>query len=139
MMNLQLDDDIKVVCRVSELPPGERILVPVGKFGVGVFNVNGTFRALTNYCPHEGGPLCIGPVRGVTKVDESEIGGVAWTRDGEVVKCPWHAWEFDIASGTTLTKPERSIRTYPVEVIDDMVVLRLRSRPSRTGEQRRAS
>jgi nitrite reductase (NADH) small subunit len=121
------DGDVHVVCRVSDLPPGARIVVPVGKFGIGVFNVNGSFHALTNYCPHEGGPLCIGPVRGVTRVDESEIGGIGWSRDGEVVRCPWHQWEFEIASGTTLTSPQRGIRTYPVEVIDDQVVLRLRA------------
>jgi nitrite reductase (NADH) small subunit len=127
-MSMKLDGDSYVVCRVPDLPPGERIIAPIGKFGVGVFNVNGTFRALTNYCPHEGGPLCIGPVRGATTVDEGAIGGVGWIRENEIVKCPWHQWEFDIASGTTLTQPERKIRTYPVEVIDDMVVLRLSSR-----------
>ena len=122
-MSLKLEEDSYVVCRVQDLPPGERIIVPVGKFGVGVFNVNGTFRALTNYCPHEGGPLCIGPVRGTTTVDESAIGGVGWIREHEIVKCPWHQWEFDITTGVNLADPQKRVRTYEVDVTDGQVYL----------------
>jgi hypothetical protein len=56
------------VCREDELPPGSMKLVPIGKFGVGVFNVDGTYKGLTNYCPHEGGPLCAGNIRGTTEI-----------------------------------------------------------------------
>lgn len=52
-----------VVATVAEIPPGTHKLVPIGRYGVGVYNVNGTFYAITNYCPHEGGPLCSGRVR----------------------------------------------------------------------------
>ena len=119
----QRRDRRHVVCPVAELPPGAMKLVPIGRFGVGVFNVNGAFHALTNYCPHEGGPLCMGYLRGTTEAREDEIGGVSWIRDGEIVRCPWHQWEFDIATGETLSTPVRSIRTYPVEVVDGDVVL----------------
>jgi nitrite reductase/ring-hydroxylating ferredoxin subunit len=113
-----------VVCRVDELPPGEMKMVPVGKFGVGVFNVAGTFHALSNYCPHEGGPLCVGYLRGTTVESATEAGGVGWIRDGEILRCPWHQWEFDIMSGETLSTPTRRVRTYAVEVVDgDVVVL----------------
>ena len=49
-----------VVATVDEIPPGTHKLVPIGRHGVGVYNVNGTFYAIANYCPHEGGPLCSG-------------------------------------------------------------------------------
>ena len=49
-----------VVATVDEIPPGTHKLVPIGRHGVGVYNVNGTFYAIANYCPHEGGPLCAG-------------------------------------------------------------------------------
>jgi nitrite reductase/ring-hydroxylating ferredoxin subunit len=98
-------------------------LVEAGRFGIGVFNVNGTFHALTNYCPHEGGPLCAGYVRGTPVPSTDELGGVGWAREGEIIRCPWHQWEFDIASGRTLSTPARGIRTYPVELIDGDVII----------------
>ena len=48
---------------------------------------------------------------------------VIWVRQGEIVSCPWHAWEFDIATGRTITEPTKSVRTYPVWVEDGQVVL----------------
>ncbi len=112
-----------VVCRVEELPPGSRKIVPVGRYGVGVFNVGGRFYAITNYCPHEGGPLCKGRLGGQTQVDPTVPGGAVLTREGEFIYCPWHQWGFELATGTTAVKPEWSIRTYRVEVENDEVVL----------------
>ena len=38
-------------------------------------------------------------------------------RHGELVKCPWHGWEFDIRTGQSWSDPERTrTRTYPVSV-----------------------
>jgi nitrite reductase (NADH) small subunit len=111
------------VCRVDELPPGSMRLFPFGRFGIGVFNVDGRFHALTNYCPHEGGPLCAGYVRGTPVADEHALGGVRWSREGEIIRCPWHQWEFEIATGKTLSRPVRGIRTYPVEISDENVFL----------------
>ena len=59
-----------VVATVDEIPPGTHKLVPIGRHGVGVYNVNGTFYAIANYCPHEGGPLCSGRARGRNIVDD---------------------------------------------------------------------
>jgi nitrite reductase/ring-hydroxylating ferredoxin subunit len=119
----QRRDRRHIVCPAKDLAPGQMVLAPIGRFGVGVFNVNGSLHALTNYCPHEGGPLCQGYLRGTTEAAPEEIGGLRWVRDGEIIRCPWHQWEFDIATGETLSSPVRSIRTYPVEVVDGDVVV----------------
>jgi nitrite reductase (NADH) small subunit len=115
-----------VVGKLAELPPGSMKLVPVGKFGVGVYNVGGEFYALTNYCPHRGGPLCAGRLIGWA-VEGDQPWEVIWTREGEIVRCPWHQWEFDIATGSAIvyqgTQRPYSIRMYPVRVEDDEVVL----------------
>jgi nitrite reductase (NADH) small subunit len=112
-----------VVATVDEIPPGGVKVVPIGRHGVGVYNVNGTFYAIANYCPHEGGPLCSGRIHGVTEVDDSRPGGAAESRDGEFIYCPWHQWGFELATGTTAVKPEWSIRTYPVRVVGTDVLV----------------
>lgn len=53
-------------CRVEELSPGSRIIVQGGRFGIGVFNSDGALYALANRCPHDGAPVCLGPVTGTT-------------------------------------------------------------------------
>jgi nitrite reductase/ring-hydroxylating ferredoxin subunit len=111
------------VCDVGEIEPGTHKVFPIGRHGVGVYNVHGTFYAIANYCPHEGGPLCSGRVRGRSVTDEEVPGGAAVVRDGEWIYCPWHQWGFELATGTTAVKPEWSIRTYPVKVVDGQVVV----------------
>jgi nitrite reductase/ring-hydroxylating ferredoxin subunit len=103
------------VCATEELGPGQRSIVPVGKFGVGVFNVGGAYYALTNYCPHRGAPLCKGWLTGTTEPG-TEPYQVEFSRDGEILRCPWHGWEFDITDGATLVEPRKRVRSYPVLV-----------------------
>jgi nitrite reductase/ring-hydroxylating ferredoxin subunit len=110
-----------VVAHVDELAPGDVKIVPEGKFGVGVFNVGGEYFALTNYCPHRGAPLCRGKVTGMTEATGPYE--CAWVREGEILRCPWHGWEFAIKSGTTVTEPKRQVKMYPVIVEGDTILL----------------
>jgi nitrite reductase/ring-hydroxylating ferredoxin subunit len=109
------------VCGVDELPPGAMKLVAAGKFGVGVYNVGGQLYAIANYCAHEGAPLCTGYIGG-TNVHNPELPGrLEFVRDGQIVRCPWHQWEFDVTNGRTLADSSRKIRTYRVDVTDGEV------------------
>ncbi|AYJ50314.1 Rieske (2Fe-2S) protein [Rhodococcus sp. P1Y] len=112
-----------VVATTDEIPPGEHKVFPIGRYGVGVYNVKGTFYAIANYCPHEGGPLCFGRTKGQTVSAPERPGGAAEVRDGEFIYCPWHQWGFELATGTTTVKPEWSIRTYPVRVDGSNVIV----------------
>jgi nitrite reductase/ring-hydroxylating ferredoxin subunit len=94
-----------VVCRVSELPPGERRIVEIGKRSIGVFNIAGEFYAIRNLCPHQLAPLCKGKVTGYCA--PSPVGEYHWGREGEIVRCPWHGWEFDIRTGQSIFNPHR--------------------------------
>ena len=103
------------ICRVSELPPGGRKIVDVGSRSIGVFNVHGDFYALRSLCPHQGAPLCRGTITGTARA--SQPGEFIWERDGQVLRCPWHGWEFDITSGRSVFNPHRlRVRTYDVTV-----------------------
>lgn len=104
-----------VVATVDEIPPGGRKIVEVGGRSLGVFNVAGEYYALRNNCPHEGGPLCVGPICGF--VYSEMPGEYEYTRQGEIVRCPWHGWEFDIKTGQSWFDPRRvRVRSYEVTV-----------------------
>lgn len=117
-----------VVAKVGEIPAGERkIIVPFrGRAGIGVFNVKGRFYALRNICPHKRGPLCTGEVAGrsTTAAPPSLTGGfVGYEREGEIIRCPWHAWQFDIATGQCLVDPNARVKTYPIIVDGDELIV----------------
>ncbi len=113
----------RFVCLLDELPPGAMKLVDVGKFGVGVYNVGGALHAIVNYCSHEGAPLCLGYVGGTTEADPAQPDGVRRSREGQIIRCPWHNWEFDITTGQNIADPRRRVRTYQVDVADGEVYL----------------
>jgi len=44
-------------------------------------------------------------------------GEYRWGREGEILRCPWHGWEFDITSGRSIFNPHRTrVKTYEVTV-----------------------
>ena len=104
-----------VVATVDEIPPGKRKLVEVSGRAIVVFNLGGDFYALNNRCPHRGGSLAQGIQTGL--VESKEPGDYCYSRLGEMVKCPWHGWEFDIRTGQSYCDPKRfRARAYPVNV-----------------------
>jgi len=100
---------------VREFPPNTREIIQVGRQSIGVFNVDGEFFALRNHCPHQGAPLCLGMISGTTlpgKPYEYEYG-----RENEIITCPWHGWEFELATGASVFNPHRvRVRSYAVTV-----------------------
>lgn len=95
-----------VVARAAEIPPGERKLVSVRGQGVAVFNVKGELFALLDRCPHQGGSLCRGKLVGLVESDGP--GTYRYTRRGEIIRCPWHGWEFDLRTGKSQCDPNRT-------------------------------
>lgn len=116
---------VRVGC-VADLPPGSVRIVPVGRFGVAVYNVNGRFYALNNFCPHMGAELGRGPITGTTVAAEPYQR--TYCRDGEIVRCPWHGWEFDIKTGETLAGRVRRVQTFRAWSEDGVVFVA--SRPN---------
>lgn len=83
---------------------------------IGVFNIGGQFFALRNACPHQGGPLCLGVLSGFAA--PGPPGSYEYLRQGEILRCPWHGWEFDVRTGQSYIDPGRTrVKTYPVEVV----------------------
>ena len=104
-----------VVASVDELPPGSRKIVEVAGRSIGIFNVRGELFALRNRCPHQGGPLCEGKQWG--QLTARVPGEFEYGREGEILTCGWHGWEFDIRTGQSWCEPERlRVRAYQVSV-----------------------
>jgi len=107
---------------MEEFGEGERRIVSHGRISIGVFRVNHQFHAVRNFCPHEGAELCRGPLTG-TNLPAERAGEMEWGAEGYVLRCPWHAWEFDIRNGQSFTGTKMRVKTYPVEVVDGRVQL----------------
>jgi nitrite reductase/ring-hydroxylating ferredoxin subunit len=131
-----------VVAAVTDIPPGSRRLVQVNGRAIVVFNLGGQFFALSDRCPHKGGSLSKGKLTGLVQSDLP--GEYRYDRRGEIIRCPWHSWEFDIRTGRSWCDPQRvrarqfSVRvepgarlvegpytaeTFPVAVENDYVVV----------------
>ena len=93
-----------VIAPVDELPPGTRKFLTIDQRPIAVFNINGEFFGLLNRCPHQGAALCEGPLIGLAQ--SSDPGEIEYTRLGEIIRCPWHGWEFDIRTGQSYCDPE---------------------------------
>ncbi|MGI8913138.1 MAG: Rieske (2Fe-2S) protein [Chloroflexota bacterium] len=104
-----------VVCSVNELSPGQRKIVDVDGRSIGVFNVNGKFYALLSRCPHKAAPLCMGVLKGL--ITGPEPYRYVIEREGEILRCPWHGWEFDVTNGRSVFNPHRvRVKSYDVTV-----------------------
>ncbi len=104
-----------VVGTIDDLAPGTRKIVDVAGRSIGVFNVGGELFALRNRCPHQSGPLCEGRLAGF--VESSGPGDFRYSRRGEILRCPWHAWEYDIRTGQSYFNPAVvRVRQYDVSV-----------------------
>lgn len=102
------------VCPVEALPPGSRTIVDVEGREIGVFNVDGEFYAIRNVCPHQLAPLAAGVLTG--EMTAPEVGAYELTRQGEVIRCPWHGWQFDLKTGESVFNPHVRTGTYDVTV-----------------------
>lgn len=93
--------------KVSDLPDGGCCEVVVGDRVLALYHVDGRFYALDGVCPHQGGPLGEGELKGT------------------IVTCPWHGWQFDVRTGqhtfaATVVQP-----TFPIKVEDDLIWVEL--------------
>jgi nitrite reductase/ring-hydroxylating ferredoxin subunit len=91
----------------ADVPVGEGRVVDVDGLTLAVFNVAGTFYVIDNACPHRGGPLGDGDV------------------DGTLVSCPWHAWRWDVTTGTNANNPAVRVPCFPVIVEGGELIVEL--------------
>jgi nitrite reductase (NADH) small subunit len=111
-----------VVGTTDEIGPGGRKIVEIDGRSIGVFNVGGRYYALRNTCPHHGAPLCEGVVKGT--MADTPAHEYSYVRHNEFIVCPWHGYEFTLATGRSLVEPDKTrVQTYEVVAEDGDVVL----------------
>lgn len=106
---------------LSDLEREGRVVARVDGREVGVVAAGEKLHGVRNRCPHHGGPLCLG------KVEERLVGKPgSYDRTGiTVLRCPWHGWEFDPATGACLDDPELRVAVYPAKAADGRVLVDL--------------
>lgn len=75
------------VAASEEVPEGKTLEVQVEQTTLALFRVDGVCYAVANACPHRGGPLAQGELK------------------GHVVTCPWHGWTWDVRTGANVRMP----------------------------------
>jgi nitrite reductase/ring-hydroxylating ferredoxin subunit len=121
-----------IVAEAGEIDNGEHLLVQLeGRF-IGVYNIDGEYYAYTDWCPHQSGPICEGELKGTTEISfdrdtlEYESDSIRkWVKEGEILRCPWHAWEFDILSGEAIHDDAIRLISHDVFEEDGEIVVSL--------------
>jgi nitrite reductase/ring-hydroxylating ferredoxin subunit len=99
--------DFVRVAGTGEITPGSGIVAEANGQSIALFNVDGTYYAVDNTCVHRGGPL-----------GEGEL-------EGDVVTCPWHAWQFNVKTGISVNNPSACVKSYQVQVEGTDIKVRL--------------
>ena len=92
---------------VSSVPPGSGAEVVANGKIFAVYNVEGTIYVIDGICPHAGGPLGKGMLR------------------GNIVTCPWHGWSYEIRTGRLVQDPKVGVSRHDVRIVDGDVQVRL--------------
>lgn len=99
------------VCDVAALAPGQIAEFVVDGVPVAVANVDGAFFAVSNVCPHAGGPIGDGAL------------------EGYVVACPLHGWRFDVRTGACDVAPSARLEVYAARAVAGRVRVDVPARP----------
>lgn len=94
---------------VEECPPGRAKFISVVGHELAVFHLTepDRFVVTPNACPHAGGSLAAGDLGRHT------------------ITCPWHAWTFDLDTGTCPMAELVRLRFYESRIIDGILFARL--------------
>ncbi len=95
------------VASAAELTVDSVIEVLAGDASFAICNVGGKISALSGICPHRGGPLGQGAIHGSNVV------------------CPWHAWEWNCATGENDMDSTKTVATCEVNVEGGDIFLNL--------------
>jgi len=100
-------DGFEVILHREALKSGEVTEVIIAGTAIAVANVNDEIFALSNTCPHAGGPLAEGSLLEFN------------------LSCPYHGWGFDVRTGKCQTNPEHQVEIYATHIEDDAICVKI--------------
>jgi nitrite reductase/ring-hydroxylating ferredoxin subunit/multimeric flavodoxin WrbA len=105
---MQEKDDFRYICNADEVADGKsKAFILTNRSGsklkIAIFNLGGTFYAISDVCIHKGGPLSMGSL------------------DGDKVQCPWHGWKYSVKNGKSPHEGGDSVSSYPVRVTEGRI------------------
>jgi len=101
----------------DELPDGRVKTVTAGVHSFAVTHFEGQYAALSNRCPHQGGPLGEGSI------------------EKGMLRCPWHGYDYCPLDGSSPFGD--NVATFPIDIRDDGVYVGVPARLGRGGRPRR--
>jgi nitrite reductase/ring-hydroxylating ferredoxin subunit len=91
------------VGRVEDVPAGRGATVELlDGTELALYNIDGEFFAIENFCPHKGAPLADGRLC------------------GHMIECDWHGWRFDVRTGQCITNSSH-VEAYEVVIEDGLI------------------
>ena len=93
------------VAQISDLAPGEKMLVEYDEDDVGLFNLGGEIYAISDVCTHDDGPLVEGRL------------------DGEWIICPRHGARFNVKTGQQTMPAIAPVPLYEVKIEGDDILI----------------
>ena len=104
---------------------GGRVVVDVEGTEVGIFRLDGRLYAWENRCMHAGGPVCQGKIFNQVEeiiTPEKKSAGLRFGKQRHIV-CPWHGYEFDLATGCHPGDPSMRLTPVPVAVRNGQIYI----------------
>ncbi len=101
------------VLDLDELPEGRVKTVVAGHKTLAMTHYKGSYGALDNHCPHQGGPLGEGSI------------------ENGLLRCPWHGYDYDPLTGSPPPPFGDAPYCFDVDVRDDGVYVGLAPEPPR--------
>jgi nitrite reductase/ring-hydroxylating ferredoxin subunit len=91
------------VATSQSIPDGTAIEALVDERVLAIFRDSGVLYALDGMCAHQGGPLAEGTVQ------------------SGCVTCPWHGWQYELATGIQTINRQPLQQTFPVREADGQI------------------
>ena len=84
-------------CLATDLAEGSCEVV-IGQRVIAIFHSPAGWFAIDGMCAHQGGPLAKGRL------------------DGNCLTCPWHGWQYDVATGNNMLSGKPMLECYAIEL-----------------------
>lgn len=111
------------VCKKEDLKPGQMKVVYISKKKpvLVTCNNNHEYHAIFDICPHQGARLSKGKLTWKTVSNDPCKYDIA--NDGEIVRCPWHSFDYDVKTGQSIVDTKMKIKQFKVVLEDGNVMV----------------